>query len=416
MRKLWVLAVVLVATSLAAQDGAAEFKNGRWWDGNGFRTRTAYVSGNRLTFHRPHKIGATIDLAGKYVVPPLADAHNHYLDRQSAFADESAAFLHSGTYYLINPDAIATLAAGIRDLVGRPDTPDALFANGGFTATGGHPQKLFEQFLWPSIYKAEGLTKEQLNENAYYLVDSPADFEREWPRFLATKPQVVKVFLLRSDRYAELKDDTKAFGTKGLDPALVPIIVDKAHAAGLRVIAHIENAADFHNALVAGVDIIGHTPYGLHNAPLEGFRIPDADLELAARRGTVVTTTMTLGTHEKRVAELKSLQKDLLQRMLRHHVRIAIGTDSLAGKTLDELQYIHDLGAIPDRGLLRLAFGTARIILPDRRVGELKEGSEASFLVLDADPLQNIAALRSITMRFKDGRELEVPLEPPAVR
>ncbi len=76
-----------------------------------------------------------------------------------------------------------------------------------------------------------------------------------------------------------MKDDTKAFGAKGLDPALVPIIVDKAHAAGLRVITHIENAADFHNALVAGVDIIGHTPYGLHNAPLEGFRIPDADLE-----------------------------------------------------------------------------------------------------------------------------------------
>ncbi len=125
-------------------------------------------------------------------MPPLADAHNHYLDRQSAFADEPAAFLRSGTYYLIKPDAVATLAAGIRDLVGRPDTPDALFANGGFTGTGGHPHKLFEQFFWPSIYKAEGLTKEQLNKNAYYLVGSPADFQREWPRFLATKPQVVK--------------------------------------------------------------------------------------------------------------------------------------------------------------------------------------------------------------------------------
>lgn len=32
--------------------------------------------------------------------------------------------------------------------------------------------------------------------------------------------------------------------------------MQKAHRAGLRVAAHIENAADFHNALLGGVDII----------------------------------------------------------------------------------------------------------------------------------------------------------------
>ena len=60
------------------------------------------------------------------------------------------------------------------------------------------------------------------------------------------------------------KDDAKYFGWKGLDPSLLKVIVQKAHAAGLRVSTHVESATDFHNALMAGVDEINHTP---------GFRV-----------------------------------------------------------------------------------------------------------------------------------------------
>src|SRR5207249_5838999 len=56
---------------------------------------------------------------------------------------------------------------------------------------------------------------------------------------------------------------------KGLDPALLPEIVQKAHATGLRVSTHIENAADFHNALVAGVDEINHMPGFRYGADIE---------------------------------------------------------------------------------------------------------------------------------------------------
>ena len=45
-----------------------------------------------------------------------------------------------------------------------------------------------------------------------------------------------------------------------MDPALLKTIVQKAHGAGLRVSTHVESAADFHNALMAGVDEINHTP------------------------------------------------------------------------------------------------------------------------------------------------------------
>ena len=46
----------------------------------------------------------------------------------------------------------------------------------------------------------------------------------------------------------------------GLDPRLVPLIVNKAHAAGLRVSAHVDTVTDYRIALKAGVDEMAHLP------------------------------------------------------------------------------------------------------------------------------------------------------------
>ena len=46
----------------------------------------------------------------------------------------------------------------------------------------------------------------------------------------------------------------------GLHPRLVPVIVAKAHAAGLQVTAHVETAEDFRHAVRSGVDEIAPVP------------------------------------------------------------------------------------------------------------------------------------------------------------
>ena len=45
-------------------------------------------------------------------------------------------------------------------------------------------------------------------------------------------------------------------------------------------------------------------------------------------------------------------------------------------------------------------------IFPNRRVGILAAGAEASFLVLDGDPLADFANVRRIRVRGKDGQVL----------
>jgi imidazolonepropionase-like amidohydrolase len=54
--------------------------------------------------------------------------------------------------------------------------------------------------------------------------------------------------------------------------------------------------------------------------------------------------------------------------------------------------------------ILQLATGdTARAIFPARRLGRLADGYEASFLVLEANPLHDLAAVRGIVLRVKRG-------------
>jgi len=46
---------------------------------------------------------------------------------------------------------------------------------------------------------------------------------------------------------------------------------------------------------------------------------------------------------------------------------------------------------------------TPQVIFPNRKIGALEEGYEASFLALDADPLATWTATKQIRMRFKQG-------------
>ena len=64
---------------------------------------------------------------------------------------------------------------------------------------------------------------------------------------------------------------------------------------------------------------------------------------------------------------------------------------------VDEARHLHELGAFTAEELLRLlTLETTRWIFADRRVGRLEEGYEASFLALEANPLDELEALASL--------------------
>ena len=107
------------------------------------------------------------------------------------------------------------LTEPIRSRLNRPDSLDVVFANGGLTATGGHPIRLRELLLERGAYP--GFTKESLRDHGYYVIDRPADLESKWEAILANRPDFIKAFLLRSEEFEKRRDSADYFGRKGLD-------------------------------------------------------------------------------------------------------------------------------------------------------------------------------------------------------
>jgi imidazolonepropionase-like amidohydrolase len=72
-----------------------------------------------------------------------------------------------------------------------------------------------------------------------------------------------------------------------------------------------------------------------------------------------------------------------------------------------EAEYLATLGVFTPLELLRLwSEATPRAIFPQRRVGCLADGCDASFLALSRDPSADFSSTRRIALRMKDGRLL----------
>jgi hypothetical protein len=393
-----------------------ELRGGQWLDATGFRPDTRYVVDGRLTHRRPPHVDSVVDLAGRWIVPPFGEAHNHNVDYTTPRRTDSllAKYLHDGVFYVQNP---GSLPRGRDSLAGRVNVPgaiDVIFANGLLTATGGHPTGLYQRNL------ARGAMTAADGDGAFlWLIDSLPDLQRKWPRILAQRPDFIKVVLVHSEEFARRRNDSAFFNWRGIDPALVSAIVQRAHAAGLRVGAHVDTRGDFHNALVGGVDEILHIPgfRGDERTELTDsspYEIAESDAKLAAARGVVVVTTLggALGFDPRGADSTRRRQFDALAtrnlRVLRTAgVRLALGSDSYRDDSVLEAEYLATLGVFTPLELLRLwSEATPRAIFPQRRVGCLEDGCEASFLALSGDPAADFASTRRIALRVKDGRLL----------
>jgi len=379
-------------TAIPADTKITAFTNGRWFDGHSFRKKTGYAVARSLSFRRPSHVDAVVDLKGGFVVPPFGEAHNHNVEPLNKIDSLIQRYLSHGIFYVKDPDNLPDGRDKILSKLNRPESIDVSFSNGGFTGSNGHPAEIVKRNIDRGIWTlADG------DGAFYYAIDSPADLERKWPRFLATRPDFVKTYLLYSEDYAARKDSDRYYGWKGLDPALLALIVQKAHGAGLRVSVHIESAADFHNALSAGVDEINHMPGFRARADVSPhavaeFQISDSDAALAARQGTYVVTTLAgaTGSDAKLQQEADELNRRNLTLLKKYKVKLALGSDSYRSDTVPEALYLESLHVFDHESLLTIwCTTTAKTIFPDRKIGELKENYEASFVVLSGNPLQD---------------------------
>jgi imidazolonepropionase-like amidohydrolase len=414
--RIWLLALALVACGpttkpqppVAPGAAATEYRGGRWFDGTRFVEQTMWVVGDRFTTTKPARDATVVDLAGGFVVPPFAEGHNHWLE-PTLVDTYIAVHLRQGIFYVKDMSTPPVFHDAIRAKLNKPDSVDYVAAHQGFTGPGGHPIEIVDQLaafkLVPEPWAAS-----HGDGDALFVVTSEADIERVWPKLVASKPDFVKLFLIHSEDYAARRDDPKRSPKeRGIDPTLVPAIVSRAHAARLRVMAHIEDAHDFNVAIAAGADDIAHLPF-VDAADREAYRIADADIRAAGARHATIATTLEWLSDAKPGDPRIEVTRDNLARLRAGGVIVTLGTDLFRTTAHAEADRIAALGLMTKPELLVMwCTTTPRAMFPQRDLGRFTEGAEASFLVLEGDPLVDFANTHRIVRWVKQGQELHPP-------
>lgn len=434
-RILRLLPALLLVAGCAAQAGPAPvpagapayaLENGTWWNGERFEARTMYVTGGVFSARRPARVDSVVDLGGGFVVPPFGDAHAHHFESMALAQRVGPMYLRDGIFYGMSLTNWMDRSA-VMPYWARTETMDIAWSDAGITGPHGHPILIYESLARGRYdFNADSLrpwTDRRAEGRAYFIIRSEAELDEAWPRIVSGRPDVIKTYLVNSERHAELARDTSRLGHVGLDPALLPAVVRRAHGDGLRVAAHVESAADFRTAVDAGVDMLAHLP-GYHLPPRSDpgvRRLTDADARRAARAGLVVIAGPLRGIvgytspDTANVRAARELQVHNLATLHRAGVPVAIGSDTHGQDAVPEAAYTAGLGVFTPAEMLRMwSETTPRLIFPARRIGRLEAGYEASLLVLGCDPLARWECTGDVRMRIKEGQRLDVPPAPAA--
>ena len=413
MKQIAVILLLALGLPGTQEQEIVGWRNGAWFDGTGFRRVDVYSIGDRLSLKRPSKVDRTVDVSGKFLMGAFGEAHNHNIPGVDA-EQTIRMYLDPGIFYVMTQTNVPAAPAKLKGVINRPESVDVLFANGSFTAPGGHPSALVRRNIANG-----GMTNDDLDGGFIQPVRFRADIDRVWStRIAQQRPDFIKLTLVYSeDRVAGLPRPDN--DRHGLDPSLASYLVERAHRDHLRVSAHVESAYDFDVAVAARSDLIAHMP-GFWPDPVrikakgpDIYRISEDAARRAARQRTIVITTVGDAIRENATPDVREQFLDALRwnfnLLKRHGVRIAIGSDEYRSSSVTEALTIAQAGVMTNAEVLRsLSVTTPQAIFPQRAPFGLAEGAPATFIAVDRDPLDDLEAITKISLRVKGGRELNL--------
>jgi imidazolonepropionase-like amidohydrolase len=359
---------------------------------------------------------AHVDLTGKTVMPALVDTHTHLgwaiiktgrIDKDTYTKDNLIDHLHRLAYYGV----AATESMGIDpgdtpyEVRANPVPDAALFHTAGRGM--GRPNAGPGQPYWKPVA---------------YGIDTEADGRKAVQELADKKVDWVKIWV----------DDRNGTVPK-LTPPLYRAIIDEAHKHDLRVVAHIYYLADAKELLRAGIDGFAHgvrdkdiddefmklmkehpNVFVIPNLPDIGTGLKDpAWVGETVPAPEVKRLTDALQNRSpadaKKATDFFAVQARNLKKLNDAGVRIGFGTDS--GTTVgwtdhEELADMVTAGMTPAQ-VLTAATKTSAEILKMDQLGTVAAGKSADFIVLDANPLDNITNTRKIAKVYLRGKEVD---------
>jgi imidazolonepropionase-like amidohydrolase len=332
---------------------------------------------------------ARVSLAGKTVMPTIIDTHVHLsqtregvtqdLKRRAAFGVSAAMSLGSDSGALLPmrreriPGAARYFSAGrgiTRPEPGRPMVP--------------------------------------------YWINTEAEARKAVQELAAQQVDIIKIWV-----------DDRMGMVKKLSPELYTAVIDEAHKNGLRVIAHIYTLDDHKGVLRAGVDAFAH---GVRDKDVDdefvamvkqhpnlvlGPNMPDRGVktDLTWLRDSIPAADWqkleAANTSKPDANAFWSIQGRNLAKMNAAGVKIVVGTDGNTPYAPHiEMEDMVAAGMTPAQVIVAATRNGAQFLkLTD--VGTIEANKSADFLVLDANPLDNITNTRRISSVYLRGAAVD---------
>jgi imidazolonepropionase-like amidohydrolase len=398
-----VLFVLLVVSAWSVSNGAQTavtvFEGARVIVGDGrapIENATIVVDGARITqVGRAAEVkapagAARVSLAGKTVIPTLIDTHVHTSTEREALTQD----LRRRAYYGVS--AAMSLGMDVEgapfEIRAQPIAGAARFFTAGRGITAPEPGRT----------------------TAPYWVTTPAEARKAVQELSAKKVDIVKIWV--DDRNGQFKK---------LTPDLYGAVIDEAHKNKLRVTAHLFTLEDAKALWKAGIDAFAH-----------GVRDRDIDEEFLAMVKTRPNFVLVPNLPDRGVktdlswlksslpaAELQKLeagntdrpdaqtqfgiQARNLAKMSAAGVRIAVGSDgNNPWAPHVEMADMVAAGMTPMQVLVAATRNGAEFLrMTD--TGTIAVGKNADFVVLDANPLDDITNTRRIASVYLRGVAVE---------
>jgi imidazolonepropionase-like amidohydrolase len=421
-----------------ARGGVLLYENARLIPGDGrpaIERAALLVQDGRITrVGRAGEVGlpggaSRVDLAGKTLVPAFINAHTHVgFQKGATYARENYSRqvilddLNRALYFGVTAVASQGIDPGDTALRIRAEQAAGTLGGARLLLAGrgiGFPN------AGPGADTYRGIT---------YSVTTPEEGRQAVREQAAQKVDLIKIWV----------DDRNGRAPR-MTPQVSHAIIDEAHKHGLKVNAHVFYLSDVTDLTNAGIDGFAHLA--------RDKELDDTTVQAIVKRGVVMMTT--LGTPERtthtsvppafgawlngpvldaaprsmidRVAagfggrdeataagnrERYAILQRTVARLAKAGARIALGSDTgiqdhpFGITDHREFELLVEAGMTPMQ-VLTAATSTAAGYLKLADQGVLAAGKRADFIVLDANPLDDITNTRRILAVYVNGRQID---------